>query len=111
IEGSLPLGLSPALTYEESSLHLQQGDQLSIYTDGLLEARNTTGELYGFDRLHTLFATQPTAQQVTEAAITFGQNDDITVLTFTRLAEGEEATTSVTASFAESGVESLIELP
>ncbi|QNI33159.1 serine/threonine-protein phosphatase [Alloacidobacterium dinghuense] len=110
-EGSLPLGLSPALTYEESSVHLQQRDQLSIYTDGLLEARNTTRELYGFDRLHTLFATQPTAQQVTEAAIAFGQNDDITVLTFTRLAQGEEATTSVTASFAESSVESLIELP
>jgi serine phosphatase RsbU (regulator of sigma subunit) len=110
VEGSLPLGLSPALAYEESSLHLQEGDQLSIYTDGLLEARNSTGELYGFERLHTLFAMQPTAQQVTEAAIAFGQNDDITVLTITRLAEGEEATTSVTASFAKSDIASFIEL-
>jgi serine phosphatase RsbU (regulator of sigma subunit) len=50
-------------------------------SDGLLEARNHTGELYSFDRLKTLFATHPTAEQ---AAVNFGQDDDITVLTLTR---------------------------
>jgi serine phosphatase RsbU (regulator of sigma subunit) len=70
---------------------------LSFYTDGLLEARNSEGELYGFERLHSLFAARPSAQQATEAAIQFGQEDDITVLTLTRLAAGVESTTSLTA--------------
>ena len=102
IEGSLPLGLSPASTYNETSIHLKPGDQLSVYTDGLLEARSVTGELYGFDRLRVLFASRPSAQEASEAAIAFGQNDDITVLTFTRLAEGEQSTTSLTATLIES---------
>jgi serine phosphatase RsbU (regulator of sigma subunit) len=80
---------------------LHPGDQLSLYTDGVLEARNAAGELYGFERLHTLFASRPSAQQATEAAVAFGQEDDITVVTVTRLAAGEESTTSLTTPFLE----------
>jgi phosphoserine phosphatase RsbU/P len=101
IDGSLPLGLLPSATYEEVSILLHPGDQLSLYTDGLLEARSATGELYGFDRLHTLFASRPSAQQASDAAVAFGQDDDITVLTLTRLAAGEESTTSLTTPFLE----------
>jgi serine phosphatase RsbU (regulator of sigma subunit) len=97
LEPALPLGIASGLGYSEASVRLHLGDQLSFYTDGLLEARNTSGELYGFDRLHRLFATRPTAQQVSEAAVAFGQDDDITVLILTRLAEGEEATTLLVA--------------
>lgn len=99
IEGSLPLGLLPSAAYDELSIVLHPGDQLSLYTDGLLEARNTTGELYGFKRLHDLFASRPSAQQASEIAVSFGQDDDITVVTLTRLAAGEESTTSVTTPF------------
>jgi hypothetical protein len=99
LEPSLPLGLIGQTAYSEETMRLHPGDQLSLYTDGLLEARSRSGELYGFDRLHTLFASRPTAQQATEAAIQFGQDDDITVLTLTRLAAGEESTTSLTAPF------------
>ncbi len=99
LEPSLPLGLVTQATYSEVSVRLDPGDQLSFYTDGLLEARNAIGELYGFERLHALFATRPTAQQASEAAVTFGQDDDITVLTLTRLAAGEESTTSLTVPF------------
>jgi serine phosphatase RsbU (regulator of sigma subunit) len=67
------------------------GDHFALYTDGLLEARNQAGELYSFARLETLFATRPSAAQATQAAVKFGQDDDITVLTLTRLAQGEEA--------------------
>jgi hypothetical protein len=101
IAGSLPLGLLPSATYDEISILLRPGDQLSLYTDGLLEARSATGELYGFDRLHTLFASRPSAQQASDAAVAFGQDDDITVLTLTRLAAGEESTTSLTTPFLE----------
>jgi hypothetical protein len=96
MEGALPLGLLPSITYDEVSMRLHPGDQLSLYTDGLLEARSTTGELYGFERLHRLLASRPSAQQATDAAVSFGQEDDITVVTLTRLAAGQESTTSLT---------------
>jgi serine phosphatase RsbU (regulator of sigma subunit) len=97
LEPSLPLGLTSRAEYEytESRLRLQLGDQLAFFTDGLLEARNQEGELYGFDRLRTLFASSPTAHEACEAAVNFGQDDDITVLTLTRLAAGEEASSHV----------------
>ena len=81
LPGALPLGVSADLTYTESNLVLGSADQLSLYTDGLLEARSQTGELYGFARLQSLFAARPGAAQAAEAAILFGQDDDITVLT------------------------------
>ena len=94
LPGSLPLGIAPASDYEELSFCLRVGDHIALYTDGLLEARNRTGELYGFARLESLFAAKPNAAEATEAAVNFGQDDDITVLTLTRLAVGEECTVS-----------------
>jgi len=92
LPGALPLGLSLDATYEETAFQLGVGDHFALYTDGLLEARSHSGELYGFERLEALFATYPNAAQATEAAVKFGQDDDITVLTLTRLATGEEPT-------------------
>ena len=97
---SLPLGLISYSDYSEEVVRLKPGDSLSLYTDGVLEARNhATGELYGFDRMAKMFATLPTAQEACQAAIDFGQDDDITVLMLTRLAEGEEASTTLTTEF------------
>jgi hypothetical protein len=101
IDGSLPLGLISFAEYSEIQIQLHTGDHLSLYTDGLVEARSSTGEIYGFERLNSLFATHPTAQQATQAAVDFGQEDDITVLTLTRLSAGEESTTLLTAPFLE----------
>lgn len=95
IRASLPLGIIQYTEYTEQTVHLDPGDQLSLYTDGLLEATSSSGELFGFGRLNDLFAAGPTAQQATEAAVQFGQEDDITVLTLTRLAAGMEAKTSL----------------
>ncbi len=86
LPGSLPLGLAPEIVYDELTTHINATDQLSLYTDGLLEARSPSGELYSFERMQALFATRPTAEQATAAAVAFGQDDDITVLTLTRLA-------------------------
>ncbi len=97
LPGALPLGLTPSDTYQEFSLLLGATDRLALYTDGLLEARSKTGELYSFDRLSTLFAANPTAAQATKAAVDFGQEDDNTILTHTRLAPGEESTALYTA--------------
>jgi hypothetical protein len=97
LPAALPLGLVPSASYETTTLHLAVDDRLTLYTDGLLEARATTGELYGFDRVQTLFATIPSAETSIAAAVSFGQDDDITVLTLTRLPVGVESTTSLHA--------------
>jgi hypothetical protein len=97
LPGALPLGLAPSTSYEEVEMMLGVGDHFALYTDGLLEARSQTGELYGFERLESLFASSPNATQATEAAVNFGQDDDITVLTLTRLATGQESTASHSA--------------
>jgi hypothetical protein len=76
---SLPLGLAPAMEYECSELQMGSGDQLTLYTDGLLEARNADGELFGFARIAGVAAES--AEAIAQAAQVFGQNDDITVLT------------------------------
>ncbi len=91
VPGALPLGIAPDVIYEETAFELEPGDHFSLYTDGLLEARNQAGELYSFARLERLFAGHPSAAQATQAAINFGQDDDITVLTLTRLATGAES--------------------
>jgi len=93
LPGALPLGLTADARYAELAFDLREGDHFSLYTDGLLEARNATGELFSFARVDALFATRPDAARATEAAVDFGQDDDITVLTLTRLATGERPTT------------------
>jgi serine phosphatase RsbU (regulator of sigma subunit) len=97
LPGALPLGLELDVQYENVRLRLAVGDRLTIYTDGLLEARNPAGDLFSFERLRTLIATQPDAKQATDAAVAFGQDDDITVMTITRLAPGVASTTSLLA--------------
>ncbi len=91
LPGALPLGLDLAASYQQVDVQLREGDHFSLYTDGLLEARNTSGELYGFERLGVLFGTRPSAAQASEEAVAFGQEDDVTVLTLTRVAAGEES--------------------
>ena len=54
------------------------------------------GDAFSSDRLDqslkSLFATKPTAEQAAQAAVNFGQDDDITVLTLTRVEASEEST-------------------
>jgi serine phosphatase RsbU (regulator of sigma subunit) len=86
LPGALPLGIDPATAYEETIVHLHPGDRCTLYTDGLLEARAPSGEIFSFERLQALFASAADAMQASEAAVAFGQEDDITVVTLTRLA-------------------------
>jgi stage II sporulation SpoE-like protein len=79
IPAGLPLGVDAAVEYAESSLQLAPGDKLTFLSDGVVEARNAVGELFGFDRTRQL--SSRAAQQIADAAVQFGQQDDITVLT------------------------------
>ena len=92
LPGAFPLGVAGGFQYEAIQFRLWASDRLALFTDGLLEARNQTGELYGFGRLQGLFAGKPTAAQATQAAVNFGQDDDITVLILTRLEVGDAST-------------------
>ena len=80
----LPLGLVAEPDYSEFTLQLGLGDQLTLLTDGVLEARNAKGELLGFERMTPL--TTKSAEEIADAAKAFGQDDDITVLTVARRA-------------------------
>jgi Stage II sporulation protein E (SpoIIE) len=97
LPGALPLGIVQSAIYEETEFDLHEGDHFALYTDGLLEARSESGEIFSFQRLDELFATVPDAAKATEAAVRFGQDDDITVLTLTRLGSGEQSSTRLSA--------------
>src|SRR5215216_5890185 len=52
----MPLGLMPGMTYEENELELDFGEGVFFYSDGLVEAHNPKGEMFGFPRLRALCA-------------------------------------------------------
>ncbi len=84
VAGGLPLGFLPEVKYEEIRLYLHPGDRVLLFSDGVVEARQPSGELFGFDRVHNL--SNQSAFYLAEAAKSFGQEDDITVLTVRRMA-------------------------
>jgi len=79
VEGGLPLGLHAQSTYDEVKFELRPGAQLTLLTDGVIEARSTNGELFGFARAESW--SSKSAGEILEAARAFGQQDDITVVT------------------------------
>jgi len=92
VPGSLPLGLSSDATYDEIHFRLHESETLMFITDGVLEARNPQGELYGFERVAALMTGPPTVEHVVDVACGFGQEDDITVVSITRTAVTEPQT-------------------
>jgi hypothetical protein len=102
VTGALPLGIFAGTMYDELTFRLQEGETLTLYTDGIIEARNSKGELFGFDRLSALLATRPEVSRIVDAAEAFGQEDDITALSITRHAAGapKAATVSLTTQIA-----------
>ena len=82
LPGALPLGVVAAVDYETTSFHLPHGSRLTFYSDGVVEAQNEKGELFGFERAKAM-STEPAAD-IAEAARRFGQSDDITVVAIER---------------------------
>jgi phosphoserine phosphatase RsbU/P len=83
VASGLPLGIHRDERYEEQNLTLAPGDQLTLLSDGVLEAMDAKGELFGFERM--LAISGQSAAAIAEAARRFGQADDITVLTLARI--------------------------
>lgn len=86
VAAGLPLGMVVESSYEESHFQLAHADQLTFVSDGVVEARNASGELFGFDRTAAISAGS--AESIAEAARSFGQDDDITVISVTCAAAG-----------------------
>jgi serine phosphatase RsbU (regulator of sigma subunit)/predicted ester cyclase len=91
----MPLGLMPGMGYEEKEITLQADEAALFYSDGLVEAHDPKGEMFGFPRLRELVAEHGEKRSLgdflLEKLYTFTgegweQEDDITLLTLRRSA-------------------------
>jgi serine phosphatase RsbU (regulator of sigma subunit)/ketosteroid isomerase-like protein len=89
----MPLGLMPGMAYEEKEIELDVGEAALFYSDGLVEAHDPKGEMFGFPRLRALVAKhieeEPLGDFLLEELYSFvgegwEQEDDITLLTLRR---------------------------
>jgi sigma-B regulation protein RsbU (phosphoserine phosphatase) len=78
LAGSLPLGVIANTEYEQATFQLKRGDRLVFLSDGVVEATNGEGELFGFER--TQQVSNESARYIAQTAQHFGQTDDITVV-------------------------------
>jgi serine phosphatase RsbU (regulator of sigma subunit) len=87
----MPLGLMPGMSYEQKEIELDVGGAALFYSDGLVEAHNPEGEMFGFPRLRGLVAEHAVEERSLEEALLeelysfvgegWEQEDDITLLT------------------------------
>jgi len=92
----MPLGLMPDMFYEENETFLEAGDWALFYSDGLVEAHDRRGEMFGFPRLRELVAEHADKERSLEKILLeelysfvgegWEQEDDITLLTLRRFA-------------------------
>src|SRR5919202_5876097 len=89
----MPLGLMPGMSYEQKEIVLDAGEGALFYSDGLVEAHDSDGEMFGFPRLRALVAEHGEEGSLEEALLEelhsfvgegWEQEDDITLLTLRR---------------------------
>jgi hypothetical protein len=84
MEGALPLGLLSEAEFSVMHFHLDPDDKLILLSDGIPEATDTNGNLFGFDRIQQLLQTHISVSALADAAQRFGQEDDISLIALTR---------------------------
>ena len=91
----MPLGLMPGMSYEENEIALEANEAALFYSDGLVEAHNPEGEMFGFPRLRELVAEHGKEKSLGDFLLEelysfvgegWEQEDDITLLTLRRSA-------------------------
>jgi serine phosphatase RsbU (regulator of sigma subunit) len=92
----MPLGLMPGMSYEQNETIVHAGEAALFYSDGLVEAHDPEGEMFGFPRLRNLVAEHADEEHSLEAILLeelysfvgegWEQEDDITLLTLRRSA-------------------------
>ncbi len=91
MDGALPLGMVEAAEFSLMHFQLKNGDKLVLMSDGIAEATDANGKLYGFERVQQLLRTATAAAGIAAEAQRFGQEDDISVITVTRTGVLESA--------------------
>ncbi|MFC2094026.1 SpoIIE family protein phosphatase [Bacteroidota bacterium] len=91
-ETSLPLGVKIQKTYKSANISLQSGDKIILYTDGITEAMNSTGDLFGEENLEKVLISsidedvKNIAEGIFSVVKTFAgeaeQYDDMTLVAF-----------------------------
>ena len=84
VESGLPLGVVAGVEYPETQLGMAPRDQVTLLSDGVVEAENAQRELFGFERTRQI--SGQSAGEIAAVAKAWGQNDDITVVTVRRMA-------------------------
>ena len=84
MEGALPLGMMEGAEFSVMHFQLAPGDRLMLMSDGVAEAQDEQGHLFGFERINKMLQQPITAADVATVAQKFGQEDDISVLAVTR---------------------------
>jgi hypothetical protein len=87
MEGAFPIGIVADGDFAVKSFALQEGDNLFLMSDGVVEATDPQGALFGFERISELLQRKATSEEIARAAQEFGQEDDILVLQVRRHAE------------------------
>jgi predicted ester cyclase len=91
----MPLGIMPGMSYEQKEVVLEGGEAALFYSDGLVEAHDPEGEMFGFPRLQALVAEHGEENSLEERLLEelysfvgegWEQEDDITLLTLRRSA-------------------------
>jgi Stage II sporulation protein E (SpoIIE) len=86
MEGALPLGVIDTAEFSVTYFQLLENDRLVLASDGIVEAMDEQGRLFGFERVQELLQNRLTAAEIATAAQSFGQQDDISVIALTRTA-------------------------
>jgi hypothetical protein len=84
MEGALPLGILDGAEFSILHFALAPGDTLVMISDGVLEATDAHGRLFGFERTQQLIESRLSLHDLADAAQRFGQEDDISLISLTR---------------------------
>lgn len=85
MEGALPLGIMEDADFPVMRFTLSESDRLILMSDGIAEAADANGNLFGFERIRDLLREPTSAAELATAAQKFGQEDDISVIAVTRI--------------------------
>ena len=89
----MPLGAMPGMSYEENEVYLAPGESVLLHSDGLAEAHNSAGEMFGFPRLQKVVENSGGGERLIEESLSelrefvggdWEQEDDITLVALQR---------------------------
>jgi serine phosphatase RsbU (regulator of sigma subunit)/anti-sigma regulatory factor (Ser/Thr protein kinase) len=95
----MPLGLMPEMDYEEKEICVSAGEQLVLYSDGLVEAHDASGAMFGVPRLRAVLEQPMCGADLIDCLLSslkdftshdWEQEDDVTFVTISREGAGDE---------------------